>query len=105
MISASFFPDWANGIAVAAFIIGIISVVEEFFVYFQRTRERILVFKLISDAIKVVQLSLTYAYTGAVLNGVAMIHETDTILQQGVAVLIQYEYFSVRCHIHRHILR
>ena len=34
---------------------------------------------------------------------VAMIHETDTILQQGVAVLIQYEYFSVRYHIHRHI--
>ena len=34
----------------------------------------------------------------------AMIHETDTILQQGVAVLIQYEYFTVRCHIHRHIL-
>ena len=49
-------------------IIGGIAVAESFLIFLSNKRERILIFKLISDALWVVNLILVGGYTGALLN-------------------------------------
>ncbi len=49
-------------------IIGAVAVAESFLIFLSNKRERILIFKLISDALWVVNLLLVGGYTGALLN-------------------------------------
>lgn len=53
-------------------IIGIVAIIEGFFVFLSSKRERILIFKFISDALWAVNQLLLGGYTGALLNGIAM---------------------------------
>ncbi len=53
-------------------IIGIVAIVEGFFIFLSSKREKILIFKFISDALWVVNQLLIGGYTGALLNGIAM---------------------------------
>ncbi len=57
-------------------IVGIVAIVEGFFIFLSSKRERILIFKFISDILWVINLFLLGAYTGALLNGIAMGRET-----------------------------
>ena len=53
-------------------VIGAIATVEGFFIYYSATRERILTFKFISDALWFINLICLGGYTGAALNLVGM---------------------------------
>ncbi|MBQ9098192.1 MAG: YgjV family protein [Clostridia bacterium] len=53
-------------------IIGVVAIVEGFFIFLSSKRERILIFKFISDALWVANQLLIGGYTGALLNGIAM---------------------------------
>ena len=55
-----------------ASILGWIAVAEGFFIYYSRTRRNVLRFKFISDLLWGANLLLTGAYTGALLNVIAM---------------------------------
>lgn len=57
-------------------IVGIVAIVEGFFIFLSSKRERILIFKFISDILWGINLFLLGAYTGALLNGIAMGRET-----------------------------
>lgn len=57
-------------------IIGIVAIIEGFFIFLSSKREHILIFKFISDALWVVNQILIGGYTGALLNGIAMGRET-----------------------------
>lgn len=57
-------------------IVGIVAIIEGFFIFLSSRRERILIFKFISDVLWVVNLLCLGAYTGALLNGIAMGRET-----------------------------
>lgn len=52
--------------------IGVIAVIEGFWVYYSRNRERILLFKFISDVLWFFNLLFLGGYTGALLNLIAM---------------------------------
>ncbi|MBQ8894820.1 MAG: YgjV family protein [Clostridia bacterium] len=56
--------------------IGLIAIIEGFMIYYSSTRERILLFKFISDALWFFNLVLLGGYTGALLNLIAMGRET-----------------------------
>lgn len=56
--------------------VGVIATCEGFFIYFSPTREKILIFKFISDALWFINLLCLGGYTGALLNIVAMGRET-----------------------------
>ena len=55
--------------------VGLIGIVMCFFVYFSQTRERILIFKFISDSTWLVNYLLLGGYTGALINGINMVRE------------------------------
>lgn len=57
-------------------IIGIVAIIEGFFIFLSSKREKILIFKFISDALWTVNQLLIGGYTGALLNGIAMGRET-----------------------------
>ena len=57
-------------------IIGIVAIIEGFFIFLSSKREKILIFKFISDALWVINQLLIGGYTGALLNGIAMGRET-----------------------------
>ncbi len=57
-------------------ILGILIMIENFFIYFSRSRKNILIFKLISDVANVFSQSFLGAYTGAALNGLGIARET-----------------------------
>ena len=59
----------------ASQILGIVIIVENFFIFFQRRRETLLILKLISDVLTFVQLMLIGGITGAVLNAIAIFRE------------------------------
>lgn len=56
--------------------VGVIAIIEGFMVYFSKTREQILTFKFIADALWFINLILLGGYTGALLNLIAMGRET-----------------------------
>lgn len=56
-------------------IIGAIAIAENALIYISNRRERILLFKFLSDALWLVNYLLMGGCTGAVLNGVAMVRE------------------------------
>ena len=60
---------------VAAQIIGYIAVAENLLIYISNRRDRILLFKFISDALWLLNYILIGGFTGAALNAVAMIRE------------------------------
>ncbi len=60
---------------IAAQIIGYIAVAENVLIYISNRRERILLFKFISDAMWLVNYLLMGGFTGAALNGAAMTRE------------------------------
>lgn len=60
---------------IAAQIIGYIAVAENLLIYISNRRERILLFKFISDALWLVNYLLMGGFTGAALNGIAMTRE------------------------------
>lgn len=53
-------------------IVGVIATVEGFFIYYNSTREKILTFKFISDALWLINLLCLGGYTGAILNLIGM---------------------------------
>lgn len=53
-------------------IIGVVAIIEGFLIFLSSKRERILVFKFISDALWTVNQLMLGGYTGALLNGIAM---------------------------------
>ena len=56
--------------------IGAIATVIGFFIYYSATRERILIFKFVSDALWFLNLLFLGGYTGAILNLIGMCRET-----------------------------
>lgn len=62
--------------------LGAIAVVEGFFIYFSRTRGRILAFKFVSDLLWVCNMLCLGNLTGALLNAVAMGRETVFALKE-----------------------
>ena len=60
---------------IAAQIIGYIAVAENLLIYISNRRERILLMKFISDALWLINYVLLGGFTGAALNGVAMMRE------------------------------
>ena len=63
-------------IKILAEAIGCIAIIESFWIYYSKTRDRILIFKSIYDALWLVNLTLLGGYTGALLNLIAMGRET-----------------------------
>ena len=59
----------------AAQILGILALAENAFIFVSRKRQRILQLKLLSDLLWMGNYLLLGAYTGAALNGVAMVRE------------------------------
>ena len=60
---------------VAAQSLGLFIATFSFFIYFGKKRGQILTAKLISDVLNVIQLTLLAAYTGAVINVIAVFRE------------------------------
>ncbi len=58
-----------------AYVIGAIGVAECFFIFFSRTREKILIFKFLCDVIWLTNYLLLGNFTGAVINIVNMVRE------------------------------
>lgn len=56
-------------------IFGICLAVLSFFVYLQKSREKILITKIILDILNVFQHAMVGAYTGSVINGIAVLRE------------------------------
>ncbi len=53
-------------------ILGFVIMVENLFIFFQQSRDRVLVFKFISDVLSVTQYALCGAYSGMAVQGVAL---------------------------------
>lgn len=62
-------------IVFAGQVLGILLALLSVFIYSQKTRGRILITKLTFDALNVVQQSMIGGYTGAVVNGIAILRE------------------------------
>lgn len=56
-------------------IFGVLLAVLSFFIYLQKTREKILLTKLLSDILNVIQQAMVGALTGSMLNGIAIFRE------------------------------
>lgn len=67
--------DGGGKMQIAAQIIGYIAVAENLLIYLSNRRDRILLFKFISDALWLINYLLIGGFTGAVLNIVAMTRE------------------------------
>lgn len=65
-----------NVIKIIGELIGVVAIIEGFFIYYSRTREKILFYKFISDALWMINLLLLGGYTGALLNLIGMGRET-----------------------------
>ena len=65
-----------NDLKLAGEIIGVVAIIEGFFIYYSAKRERMLIFKFISDALWLCNLLLLGGITGAILNVIAMLRET-----------------------------
>ncbi|MBQ3084922.1 MAG: YgjV family protein [Clostridia bacterium] len=58
-----------------AYILGIVGVVECFFIFYSKTREQILFFKFLCDVIWLANYLLLGNITGSVINGINMVRE------------------------------
>ena len=56
-------------------IVGYVAIAESVFIFISNKREKILIFKLIDDALWFTNMLLMGAYTGAVLNAIAIVRE------------------------------
>ena len=65
-----------DGLKLAGEIIGVVAIIEGFFIYYSAKRERMLIFKFISDALWLCNLLLLGGITGAILNVISMLRET-----------------------------
>ena len=58
-----------------AYILGVVGVVECFFIFYSKTREQILFFKFLCDVIWLTNYLLLGNITGSVINGINMVRE------------------------------
>ena len=71
----SFFKD-TDTLFLISQILGIIIIIENFFIFFQKKRGKILLFKLLSDVMNVFQNVLARTFTGATINAIAIGRES-----------------------------
>lgn len=64
-----------NVLYLIAQIVGYVAIAESVFIFISNKREKILIFKLIDDALWFTNMVLMGAYTGAVLNAIAIVRE------------------------------